>query len=223
MFARFGSEKGRKVLVELVLIVLGISIALWFEGLAEDLQEDEIADQYLVGLLDDLQTDIKALDFMISSNQDRIVRLEKVVAQLDRLADAPPEVLAEAIFTPSSYHFFLPANFTYLSMQESGHFRLLSDPEIKRGILMLMQHYQFIDELQRNFIQALDDGFIPLVMGGYDMLNGNLADAALTEDTGFRNFFVYTLQDTEQRLEALELARVKAHDLLESIKLTTLE
>lgn len=35
MFARVGSSKNRNVFVELVLIVVGISIALWFEGLAE--------------------------------------------------------------------------------------------------------------------------------------------------------------------------------------------
>jgi len=42
MFARVGSGKSRNVLVELVLIVLGISIALWFEGL-EDAREQASA------------------------------------------------------------------------------------------------------------------------------------------------------------------------------------
>lgn len=217
MFALFGAAKGRNVLVELVLIVLGISIALWFEGLAEDMQEDEMERQYMTGLRNDLQTDIQSLEFMIRNNQDRVTRIETVLAQLDVLANASPEVLADAIFTPSSYHFFQPANFTYLSMQESGHFRLLSDPEIKRDLLILMQSYQFIDELQRNFIQALDDGYIPLMMGSFDILNGRLTDASFPKSTRFRNFFAFALQDTSQRLATLEKIREKASALLESI------
>ena len=217
MFARVGSAKTGNVFVELVLIVLGISIALWFEGLAEDLQEQEIAQQYLIGVRNDLQMDIRSLDAMIRNNQDRIVKLELTLAQLPTLHDAMPEVQANAVFVPSSYHFFQPANFTYVSMQESGHFRLLSDPEIKRNLLKLMRHYQFIDELQRNFIQALDDGYIPLMMGGFDILNSHLVDSSLFSSTRFRNFYAFALQDTGQRVTVLKDAKSQAGTLLEDI------
>jgi len=217
MFARVGSARNRSVFVELVLIVLGISIALWFEGLAEDMHEDEMAGQYLTGLRDDLQTDIKSLNLMIRNNQDRINRLQTTLGELPGLLDATPEVQANAVFVPSSYHFFQPANFTYLSLQESGHFRLLSDPDIKRGLLKLMQRYQFIDELQRNFIQALDDGYIPLMMGAFDILDGRLVDTSLPTDIRFRNFFAFALNDTSQRLAELENIQQQASALLELI------
>ena len=217
MFARVGSAKTGNVFVELILIVLGISIALWFEGLAEDLQEQGIAQQYLIGVRDDLQMDIRSLDAMIRNNQDRIDKLELTLAQLPRLHDALPEVQAAAVFVPSSYHFFQPANFTYMSMQESGHFRLLSDPQIKRNLLKLMRRYQLIDELQRNFIQALDDGYIPLMMGGFDILTGHLVDSTLPSSTRFRNFFAFALQDTGQRVIVLKDAKSQASALLENI------
>jgi len=223
MFARVGSGQSRNVLVELVLIVLGISIALWFEGLAEDMHEDEMARQYMNGLSDDLLTDIHSLESMIRNNQDRIAKLESTLALLPDMANASPEAQAEIIFSPSSYHFFQPANFTYISMQESGHFRLLADPDIKRDLLKLMQRYQLIDELQRNFIQALDDSYIPLMMGSFDILNGRLIDTSLPESTLFRNFFAFTLQDTSQRLAILESARSQASALLESINAENLE
>ena len=102
MFARVGSGKARNVFVELMLIVIGISIALWFEGLAEDLNEQEIAHQYMTGLRDDLQMDIRSLDAMIRYNQDRIDKLELTLAQLPTLHDALPEAQAAAVFVPSS-------------------------------------------------------------------------------------------------------------------------
>jgi len=220
MFARVGSSKSRNVFVELVLIVVGISIALWFEGLAENMREDEMAGQYMAGLRDDLQADIRSLEFMIRNNQDRITRVGAVMEQLPGLLEASPETQGEVIFTPSSYHFFQPANFTYLSMQESGDFRLLPDPQIKRDLLKLMQRYSQIDELQRNFIQALDDGYIPLMMNSFDILEGRIVDPSLPESTLFRNFYVFTLQDTSQRLEVLELALLQATALLASIDTT---
>lgn len=105
-------------------------------------------------------------------------------------------------------------------MQESGDFRLLPDPQIKRDLLKLMQRYSQIDELQGNFIQALDDGYIPLMMNSFDILEGRIVDTSLLESTLFRNFYVFTLQDTSQRLEVLEEALIQATELLASIDAT---
>ena len=149
--------------------------------------------------------------------------LQTTPGQLPGLREASPEAQGNAVFVPSSYHFFQPANFTYLAMQESGHFRLLSDPEIKRDLLKLMQHYKFIDELQNNFIQALDDGYISLMMGAFDILDGRLVDTTLPENIRFRNFFAFALQDTSQRLTVLEDIRTQANVLLESINAKLIE
>jgi hypothetical protein len=223
MIARVGSAKKRNVIVELMLIILGISIALWFEGLAEDMQEDKMGRQYMAGLRDDLQTDIGLLNNLVRNNQDRIAKLQTALGQLPGLNDLSSEIQAEVFFTPSSYHFFKPGNFTYLSMQESGHFRLLTDPDIKHDLLKLNRHYKFADELQRNFIQALDDGYIPLMMGSFDMLNGRVVDKSLSENVRFSNFFIFALQDTSQRLAVLEGIREQATALLESIDALLLE
>ena len=67
-----------------------------------------------------------------------------------------------------------------------------------------MQCYQLIDELRQNFIQTRDDGYIPLMMSGFDLLNGRLTDDSLPDGTQFHNFFAYALHDTSQRLTVLE-------------------
>ena len=52
---------------------------------------------------------------------------------------------------------------------ESGDFRLLSDARIKKKILRLSRRWQEIDVLQTNFLQALDDVYIPLMMRSFDI------------------------------------------------------
>ncbi len=45
MFARLRSSRSTNLFTEILMIVIGINIALWFEGLAEDYQDAETGRQ----------------------------------------------------------------------------------------------------------------------------------------------------------------------------------
>jgi hypothetical protein len=218
MFARVRSSRGAGVLGELLMLVVGINIALWFEGKFEDIQDADTEQQYLRGLRDDLTVDLDRLERLIKFNQKKIDKLSQILPQLPGLAEAPPEELGDAMFAPSGYDFFQPSDFTYRSMQESGDFRLLSDDDLKKALLKLARRYREIDLLQQNFIQALDDGYIPLIMQNFDILQMRLADPTMLDSLMFRNFFAYAIQDTGQRMEQFENARDQARELIERIE-----
>jgi hypothetical protein len=218
VLARLKSSRAGSLILELLMLVLGINIALWFEGKFEDLQDARLEIQYLEGLRDDLKVDIGSLDRLITGNTAKIERLEQIVPQLASLAEAGPEQQAAALFEPSGYDFFQPADFTYRSMRESGDFRLLSDAVIKEQILRLIRQYRHIEVLQENFIQALDDEYIPLMMRGFDIAGMKITDPSLVDNQIFRNFFVFTLQDTSSRVAAYQAARDRAGGLLDEIE-----
>jgi hypothetical protein len=218
MFARVRSSRGAGVLGELLMLVVGINIALWFEGKFEDIQDADTEQQYLRGLRDDLTVDLDRLERLIKFNQKKLDKLSQILPQLPGLAEAPPEELGDAMFAPSGYDFFQPSDFTYRSMQESGDFRLLSDDDLKKALLKLARRYREIDLLQQNFIQALDDGYIPLIMQNFDILQMRLTDPAMLDSLMFRNFFAYAIQDTGQRMELFENARDQARELIERIE-----
>lgn len=200
------------------MIVIGINIALWFEGWFNDLEDAETEQQYLAGLLDDLKTDINLLETAIEFNSDKLDKLGEIIPALPSLPGAGAEVQASAIFTPSSYHFFEPSDFTYRSMQESGDFRLLSDADTKTRLLKLVRQYRRIDTLQQNFMQALDDGYIPLLMTGFDIMAQRVTDPEFLDNQLFRNFFPYTYQEVESRLAFYRSAREQAQELVEIIE-----
>ena len=200
------------------MIVVGINIALWFEGWFDDLKDAETEQQYLAGLRDDLVSDLKLLDSVIESNSAKLQKIGEIVADLPNLGDADPEVQAQAVFTPSSYFFFEPADFTYRSMQESGDFRLLSDADTKKRLLKLVRQYRLVDTLQDNFIQAMDDEYIPLLMSRFDLVSARVSDPALFDDQVFTNFFAYTYQDIETRVSVYSSARDDAQELIEAIE-----
>ena len=218
MFARVNTSRNRNFVLEILMIVVGINIALWFEGWFDDLKDAETEQQYLAGLRDDLASDLKLLDSVIESNSAKLQKIGEIVADLPNLGDADPEVQAQAIFTPSSYFFFEPADFTYRSMQESGDFRLLSDADTKKRLLKLVRQYRLVDTLQDNFIQAMDDEYIPLLLSRFDLVSARVSDPALFDDQVFTNFFAYTYQDIETRVSVYSSARDDAQELIEAIE-----
>lgn len=218
MFARVPKGGGIRFLTEIVMIVIGISIALWFEGWFADRQDRETEREYLAGLRDDLRVDIEQLDHLIEANRGKVERLASIIPELHDLPQASGEKQTAALFEPSSYQFFQASDFTYRSMQESGDFRLLQDAATKTSILRLVRRYRAIETLQANYLQALDDEYIPLLMRSFDIMAGRVTDPAVTAGPLLRNMFAYALQETQGRVAAYEWARKEASSLLEGIE-----
>lgn len=209
-----GKERSRNFLLEILMIVVGINVALWFEGWFQDRQDAEIARQYLADLRTDLRSDIEQLDNVIRNAEAKMQQIGNVVKNLDAISELSAEEQAQTIFAPSSYLFFDPSDYTHRSMQESGDFRLLKDSEIKKHILRLARRHKNIAEAQKNFLQALDDEYIPLMMSRFDIATMQVTDPGLFSNQVFRNFFVYTMQDTSAMIEHYGHARLETDALI---------
>ena len=217
MFKLNRNGRSANLLLEILMIVVGINVALWFESWFQDLQDAEIEERYLADLRDDLLTDTKNLDIVIRSGEAKLQQVAKIIDLMPSFSDLSPEQQAQAIYIPPNYQFFVPSDFTYRSMQESGDFRLLRNAEIKKSILKLDRRHKDIAEIQKNYLQAMDDGYIPLMMNSFDIATMTVTDPALLQDQLFRNFFVYTRQDTDNMVALYGLARSQSEELLELI------
>ena len=218
MFRLNRHKRGANLLLEILMIVVGINIALWFESWFQDLQDAEIGERYLADLRDDLLTDIGNLDRVIKVSETKSQRIAQFLESMPTMADLPHEQQAQAIYTPPSYLFFEPSDFTYRSMQESGDFRLLRNAEIKKSILKLDRRHKDIATIQKNFLQAMDDSYIPLMMNGFDIATMTVTDPALLRDQLFQNLFVYTKQDTDTMVAMYKAARSQSQELVELIE-----
>jgi hypothetical protein len=218
MFKLNRNGRGNNLLLEILMIVVGINIALWFENWFQDLQDAEIEERYLADLRDDLLADVQNLGGVIKTGEAKLQQTAKVIEQLPTFTDLSPDEQAQAIFTPPTYQFFVPSDFTYRSMQESGDFRLLRNAEIKKSILKLDRRHKDIATLQTNYLQAIDDGYIPLMMNRFDIATMSITDPALLEDQLFRNFFAYAMQDTDSMVAMYKLARAQSEDLVAMIE-----
>jgi len=217
MFKIPGNGRKANLFVEILMIVIGINVALWFEGWFQDLEDIETEERYLADLRDDLSTNIKNLDTVIGFGEVKLQRVAKIIEAMPGIASFSPEELAQAIYTPPNYQFFTPSDFTYRSMQDSGDFRLLRSSQVKKSILRLDRRHKEIASLQNNFLQALNDAYIPIMMSNFDIANMQIADPAFLQDQMFQNFFTYTMQDTEAMISQYRLARSDSEDLIRLI------
>ena len=212
------NDRSANLLLEILMIVVGINVALWFESWFQDLEDAEIEERYLADLRDDLLTDIDSLDFVIKNGEAKSQQVARFIELMPTIADLSPEEQAQAIYTPANYQFFTPSDFTYRSMQESGDFRLLRNAKIKKSILKLDRRHKDIALLQKNYLQAMDDGYIPLMMNYFDIATMTVTEPALLQDQLFRNFFVYTKQDTDTMVAMYRLAQSQSEELVELIE-----
>ena len=64
----------------------------------------------------------------------------------------------------------------------------------------------------------MDDGYIPLMMNHCDIATMTVTDPAMLQDQLFRNFFVYTRQDTDTVVALYQAARSQSQELVELIE-----
>jgi len=214
---RPGTNRNAGLLAEILMIVVGINVALWFEGWFDELSDRESEQQYLLELRVDLQTDIEELDRAIAQNTAKVDRLKSLVENYAELSTQNVDTVAQAIFEPSSYSFFQPSDVTYRSLIESGDFRLISDSDLKKGLLKLTRRWNEIETLQNNYLQAMDDEYIPLMMRAFDLLEMKVTDPSLFSNQVFKNFFPYALQDTERFTIIYALAKNETEAVLTAV------
>jgi hypothetical protein len=218
MLARLRSTREFGFLTELLMLVLGINIALWAEGRFEDYRDQRTEIDYLLGLRRDLSKDVESLEKILEKNTAKIERLQDIVPVIPSIAEKNAQEATEIAFEASEYYFFASEDFTYMSMRESGDFRLLSSKEVKESLLRLTRLHKNINTLQDNFIQAMDDEYIPLFMKSFDLQEMRLVDDSLGDNLVFRNFFSYTLQDTQTRIAFYQATIKRTGDLIKLIE-----
>ena len=214
MFAKLNFSRTGGFLVELLMLVLGINIALWFEGQFQEYQDAKAEEAYLVGLRRDVLEDASSLERLANVNESRAGRLAGILDAMGTLGDMPDEEVVSMMFEVSTYDFFVPEDFTYRAMQESGDFSLLSDPDLKEALLRQHRRYKLIGTLEDNFLQALDDEYIPLLIRSVDLAAGRLVDRDIGESVLARNMVAFTINETQARTLQYRLAHEKALELV---------
>ena len=217
-----GQNKKQKVieyLIEFVLVIVGISIAFWLSELAEESKKDEIEQQYLQDLKEDLVEDIELLEYLTLLNQGKAATLSSA---LSYYTDPKKEMNLDSLTTYANVignlNLFQPNNFTYLSLKQSGDFKIIKDHDIRKKLVRLYSSYETVDLEQQNLMKALDDHYYPEYFKNYEMISGKVINKAFFEGPYVSNFLAFSYQQTNNILVFFERSKSLAEQTIELIE-----
>ena len=176
----------------LLVVILGISIAFYLEGYREDKSKQKQKQKYLESLISDLDTDIQALDTLTSLNKmfsNALVELSDASINRILLDDS---TLIGHVYLIQYNPPFTPQRTTFESLKASGKLDLI-DFGLRNEILELYEQYyrgagqydDAIDRHVRNFI-------VPFFMKNIEYTSPNRISDAFLTDSEFRNMiFAY--------------------------------
>lgn len=135
----------RLLLGEFVVIVVGVLLALWVDELREARNNAELEVQYLESLVTDLEADLAQFDETEAWMRRQEAAAATVLALYEGLPPAKNVAdLVAAVETAGWQYSPSITRNTIDDLKSTGNLRLISDPEMRRGIAA---YYRTVEEI----------------------------------------------------------------------------
>lgn len=126
-------------IANLLVVILGISIAFYLEGYKEESNNRNKEKKYLASLIEDLETDIEAIDTLLVINEritKALVDLSNASINRTSLSDS---ALINNMFSIQYNPPFTPQRTTYESLKSSGRIDLIKDFELRNRVIEIYE------------------------------------------------------------------------------------
>ncbi len=151
----------RDHLVNLVVVILGITIAFWVNSWGESRKMGKLENQYLEGIIKDIEGDIVELEAIIKYNEDQISSLERIINFITQTTEAS-DTLTSDLYNIQFNLPFTPQNATFQSL--SGKIEVISDFDIRNQIIQYYnQDYTSMKLWDDSCKETIDTFFKPVV------------------------------------------------------------
>ncbi len=133
-------EKVKEVAVEVAIIVFAITVSIWFHNLSEKQHQRKEAREFLLGLKDDLQNDIKEME----SDKESYSRQEQGFVAISNLKygqlinkDSLQKYYRNNVFFGTT--FLIPNNGRFEGFKSSGKIGTIENTSLQNDIMDLYQ------------------------------------------------------------------------------------
>lgn len=152
-------KKGvRYAIGEILIVIVGITIAFSMNKCADEKKDDTLKQQYLENIKNDIEVDKKNLESISQSIGMKIGVLNEVLPLIN--TDNPEKRSKMnkiySIFTSSD---FFPKDVTYQTMINSGDFKLIDDFDLKAAIethysnyKIMLKDYERLDIIHKEYL-----------------------------------------------------------------------
>ncbi len=165
-------------LVDLLVVILGISIAFGINNWADGRKDARKKQRYLIVLSQDLRVDSIAL----ADHQQGLEGLREVVDVLQALTYrrklSSADTIAKAITKLGTVGFFTPEDYTYRALQQTGDFSLLSADSLQLAVAKLYDTYEKL-QTQEDLYKTIQLDYVIPYNFNYNFYTGEMVDPEL--------------------------------------------
>lgn len=206
----------RYAIGEIIIVIIGISIAFALNNWAENNQARKVEKLYLRNLEKDLSNDLDSLNKNIYLLGQNLNDINKLQPHLGRKIPGRDTIFGK-VFRIAETIAFIPEDATYHTLVNSGDFKLISDFELKSAI---EKHYREYLHMQRAYVRRenfsknyMADFFVGL---DYDAIYARNYD--FLDDKRLRNMIFSLRGIIYIQIQAAGNAKKSAEKLLTSIQ-----
>lgn len=179
---------GDKV-IDILVVVLGITIAFGLNNWRENRQNAKLEQQYLKNMKEDLVKDtVRLVEIKeeMTGVFTRINRMLELSPNKDN-ADSIPKYLGALNY---DFFIFFPEDYTYQTLQQSGDIAIIQNDSIRQVISHLYDNYELIELLREVAYDYQFNLILPLV-ANYDSRRNKIIDPFIYTTPAFDNAVGY--------------------------------
>lgn len=202
--------------VELVVVIIGITIAFMLENWRQENANQNLEQKYLNSLKSDLMSDKKLLDSTVSSVEKQTLFLREFITEIK--SGTVDKQKAEKIIPQILLSYgFSPKLATYQSITNSGNLNIINDYKLIESLASYYNSYDEISTKEKVLYDFQLKFVLPYVYENVDFLSGEMVNKSVINGFEFKNIVTgyYTL--VGQNLEVYKNYQLTNKALLENI------
>lgn len=196
-------------LVNLFVVILGISIAFWLNEASEDDKNSQLKKVYLESMIRDLNQDVSDLNEIITEDSLSAIYFRGLF--LEKIEDA--DSLQTGLSKLASLTTFSGHNVTYESLKSGGKIELF---DVQTWLTITENYhvnYQSVKEIERYYQSSFDTKIIPFLMESVDSQIGISPD--IIKKKSFKTPLALHITFLQQKIDAYQACRDSSTELLD--------
>lgn len=211
--SKSGKARWASIISELLVVILGITIAFWIEETATNAKQRAEEERHLRGIADDLENDARFFNEYSGYNEQTLhflQRLNRLIAKQQK-SDSLNWLLLRAGWISNHK----PRNISYQSLKSSGSLDKITNFALRKEIVyhyeQKMEDVYFLNELHN---KHLNDYITPVQITYSDFTSTTMADPIIYKSREITNAFAGLEGQIRNKIDAYHEARIEVDSLL---------
>lgn len=148
-FGNLLSERWPEYILEIIVVIIGITISFTINNIQSDAADRRLEQNYLMGLLEDISSDILELEELITETK-KVVESGRILLEQSGMNEPTvgKDEFVNHVRTIAGRPNYISKNSTFTALKSSGYFHIIRDNQLLALLFDYEQHYQGLKSVE---------------------------------------------------------------------------